>query len=245
MQKLPFHGEPIKLKLEALLLLVILQHLLLPRKALTYVDKSVDVQSTTVQNKNIQLFNNNMDKQHRISELNDRINIKKFGDVLARRSEHDPIIRVRCTKPRNESLKLHFVRKKTGYEYTEVILPRELVKFGYSKWIQIREIIGKHKGIHAQVVKLAIQKLLNKVKKLNLVPSVGPSRPSTSGRTVTPRGVEPIQHMFIREPEHGIFYLDSQNRMCFQRYDDLPAAPTEHLFHLRMVGLSHLELETG
>ena len=101
-------------------------------------------------------------------------------------------------------------------------------------------IIDKQKGVHAKEVKLAIQHLLNKVKKLNLVPSTGPSglsRPSLSGRTSAPRqfknnkfllpygtryinnelpmGVELDQYMFILEPEPGIFYLNSQNHMCF------------------------------
>ncbi|CAI9286777.1 unnamed protein product [Lactuca saligna] len=53
------------------------------------------------------------------------------------------------------------------------------------------------------------------------------------------------EYMFIPEPEHKIFYLDSQNQMCFQRTDDLPSAPTEHLFHLRLEGLGHYELERG
>ena len=57
--------------------------------------------------------------------------------------------------------------------------------------------------------------------------------------------VEPVQHMFIPEPEHGIFYLDSQNQMCFQRTNDLPSAPTEHLFHLRLEGLGHYEIKRG
>ncbi|CAI9290131.1 unnamed protein product [Lactuca saligna] len=122
-------------------------------------EDSVDVQITNDQVKKIQLFNNIMDIQHKVSDLNNR---------------------VRCTKPRNESLKLHLVRKKTEYEYTKVVFARELIKFGYSEWIKIQEIIEKNKGIHPREVKLAIHQLLNKVKKLNLVPSTGPSRPSTS-----------------------------------------------------------------
>ncbi|CAI9286295.1 unnamed protein product [Lactuca saligna] len=142
--------------------------------ALDSADEISDVQSTNVKNKNIQFCNNNVDKKHQISELNTRIDKKKFGDVLARRSKPDTIIRV---------------------------------------------------------VKLAIRQLLNEVKKLNLMSLAGPSKPSTSGRTRAPRrskytkfilpygthymnnellvGIEPIQHMFIREPEHGIFYIDS------------------------------------
>ncbi|CAI9272071.1 unnamed protein product [Lactuca saligna] len=117
------------------------------------------------------IFNNNVEKQQIFSDRNDQIDRKKFGDVLTRRSKLDPIIKVRYTKPRNESLKLHLVRKKIEYEYIEVVFSRELVNFGYNEWMQIQEIIDKHKGIHAQEVKLAIQQLLSKVKKLNLVSS--------------------------------------------------------------------------
>ncbi|CAI9280263.1 unnamed protein product [Lactuca saligna] len=195
------------------------------------------------------------------------INQKKFGNVLRRRYQPDPIIKVIRTKPKNKCLKLHMVKEKAEDEDIEVIFARELVKYGYNEWIQIQEIISKHKGIHAQEVKLAIETLINKVKKLNLVPSVGPSQPSTSERTSKPKiskstkfllpygtryinnkksvGIEPIQHMFIWELEHGIFYLASQNQMCFQHIEDLLDAPIEHLFNLHLEGMRHKYMEIG
>ncbi|CAI9292359.1 unnamed protein product [Lactuca saligna] len=100
------------------------------------------------------IFKNDMEKQHIVSYLNDRIDRRNFRDVLTRRSKPDRIIILICTKARNESLKLHLVRKKTKYEYNEVFYAHELVKFGYNKWIQIQEIIDKYKGVHAQEVKL-------------------------------------------------------------------------------------------
>ncbi|CAI9267623.1 unnamed protein product [Lactuca saligna] len=125
------------------------------------------------------IFNNNVEKQHIISDLNDRIERKKFGDALTRRRKPDPIIKVRCPKPKNESVKLHLVRKKVKVEYTKVVFAHELVKFGYSEWMQILEIINKKKGVHAQEVKLAILHVFNKVEKLNLVLSAAPSASSS------------------------------------------------------------------
>lgn len=93
-----------------------------------------------------------------------------------------PSSKSKALNPKNESLKLHLVRKKVEYEYTDIIFANELVKFGY-EWIQIHEIISKHKGFHTQEVKLEIQTLINKVKKLNFVPSIVPSQPSTLERT--------------------------------------------------------------
>ncbi|CAI9296761.1 unnamed protein product [Lactuca saligna] len=241
-----------------------------PRKTLVSTNENANIQSADNQVKKI--FNNNAEKQHIVSDLNDQIDRKKFGDVLTHGSKPNPIIKVRFTKLRNESLKLHLVRKKTKYEYTEVVYARELVKFGYGEWTKIQGINDKHKGVHAQEVKLVIQQLLNKVKKLNLVPSVGPSSagqsiPSSSGRTRAPRkykntmcllpyktqyinnelpmGVELVQYTFSPEPEHGIFSLDRLNHMCYRRTGDLPSAPTEHLFHLRLQVLGHYVLEKG
>lgn len=57
-------------------------------------------------------------------------------------------------------------------------------------------------------------------------------------------GVEPIQHMLIQEPKHGIFYFDSHNQMFFQCTKDLPDAPTQHLFNLHLEAMRHKELET-
>ncbi|CAI9300137.1 unnamed protein product [Lactuca saligna] len=47
------------------------------------------------------------------------------------------------------------------------------------------------------------------------------------------------------EPEQGIFYVDNQNQMCFQRTEDLPNAPTEHLFNLLLKVIRYKELEKG
>ncbi|CAI9285240.1 unnamed protein product [Lactuca saligna] len=156
---------------------------------IAFTDESDDVQSTDNQVKKI--FNNNVEKQDIVLDLNDRINRKNFRDVMTRRTKPDPIIKVRCTKPKNKSLKLYLIRKKVKFSYTDVALSRELVKFCYNEWMQILEIIDQHKGVHAQEVKLAVQHLLNKLKKLNLVPSVGLSassyRLASSGRTGAPK----------------------------------------------------------
>ena len=97
---------------------------------------SID-ERTNDQVKKIELFNNSVEKKHRVSELNEQIERKKFGDVLTQRTNLDPTIKVRCTKTRNESLKLHLVRKKSEYEYTGVVFASELIKSGYNKWMQI------------------------------------------------------------------------------------------------------------
>ncbi|CAI9302893.1 unnamed protein product [Lactuca saligna] len=71
--------------------------------------------SLNVQRANFQRFNNIISKQKRVSELHYRINGKKFGDVLAQSSKPNSIIIVRWTKPKDESLKVHMVGKKTEY----------------------------------------------------------------------------------------------------------------------------------
>ncbi|CAI9276694.1 unnamed protein product [Lactuca saligna] len=52
-----------------------------------------------------------------------------------------------------------------------------------------------------------------------------------------------LETFLLTGSEHGIFYLDSHNQASFQHTDDLPSAPTEHLFHLRFEGLGHCELK--
>ena len=54
-----------------------------------------------------------------------------------------------------------------------------------------------------------------------------------------------MQHQCILEPEHGIFYLDAQNNMCFQRTSELQIAPTNHLVDLRDACLPHKHIEFG
>ncbi|CAI9274147.1 unnamed protein product [Lactuca saligna] len=52
---------------------------------------SVD-ESSNDQVKKIQLFNNSVEKQHRVSDLNDRIDRKNYGDILTRTTKFGPII---------------------------------------------------------------------------------------------------------------------------------------------------------
>lgn len=69
-----------------------------------------------------------------------------------------------------ESLKVHVVRKKTEYEYNGVLFACELVNYGFNECIHIQDIISKHKGIYALKLKLVLQQMINKVKKINLIP---------------------------------------------------------------------------
>ena len=130
---------------------------------------------------------------------------------------------------------------------------------------------------HTQELKLALNSLIEKCQRLKLIPAdKNKSTPTSSAspkpsRTThkeflypystryidntLPAGVEPVQHLFIRSPEHSMFYMDSNHQMCFQRTSDLPKAQTEHLFHLHLECMGHekqygfhrliaLELET-
>ena len=171
---------------------------------------------------------------------------------------------MRCTKLKKEKvLTVHITRDGPSHRYTEVIFASELTKYGFSEWTQMQSIIENHKGIHAEELKLALKSLIEKIKKLDLVLADKDKRPSTSSSAPKssrtphsvflypygtryidnslPAGVEPVQHFFIRSPEHGIFYMDSNHQMCFQRTSDLLRAQTEHLFHLRLECMGHVE----
>lgn len=56
---------------------------------LVLTDKIDGVQNTN--NQVNKIFNNNVEKQQIVSYLNDRINRKKFGNVMTRRAKPDPI----------------------------------------------------------------------------------------------------------------------------------------------------------
>ena len=207
-----------------------------------------------------------------------RLDMVRFQDVKTRRVSPDQIIRVRATKPnRNPMLNIMITRQESQNQsakpYTEVLHPRELAKLGFTEWEQILSIVSKHKSKAAAEVKIAIETLIDKVRRLGLIPSedkpkrrssssaiasssrsVNPSKPDPcqlllpyGTRIINnslPAGVEPVQHKFIPEPEHGIFYFDG-NRMCFQRSADLQKAPTEHLLNLRLACMDFPNLEKG
>nr|KAJ0186114.1 hypothetical protein LSAT_V11C900471250 [Lactuca sativa] len=64
----------------------------------------------------------------------DRIDRKRFEDVLKQRVCDDKIIKVKASKPRNEKiLTLLITRQGPQHSYTEVVKRDELIKYGYSE----------------------------------------------------------------------------------------------------------------
>ena len=129
-------------------------------------------------------FKEEVAKKKTIKDIMLKIDRSKYIDVHIKRSKPDPIIRVRCTKPKKDKkLAMLLIRKSHDQSYTEVIFVRELLKYGYNEWIKILDIIKNHKGIHAQELKLTLDILINKVKGLDLVLAEKHKTPSTSAST--------------------------------------------------------------
>nr|KAJ0186290.1 hypothetical protein LSAT_V11C900505330 [Lactuca sativa] len=200
----------------------------------------------------------------------DRIDRKRFEDVFNRRMCGDKIIKVKASKPRNEKiLTLLITRQGPQHSYTEVVKRDELIRYGFSKWMELLDLASKQTSAHSSELTCALHLLIKKVQRLDLVPkerpqhqgqmsSVPRSRRSkfhVDGEEVLvldfgadvinnslPLGVDPVQHQFISAPEHGMFYLDKNRRMCFQRTTEIPKAPTTHLVGLRQMCMSHQDL---
>ncbi|KAL7602544.1 hypothetical protein Lser_V15G21881 [Lactuca serriola] len=200
----------------------------------------------------------------------DRIDRKRFEDVLNRRMCGDNIIKVKASKPRNEKiLTLLITRQGPQHSYTEVVKRDELIRYGYSEWMELLDLASKQTSAHSSELTCALLLLIKKVQRLDLVPK---ERPQLQGQRLSvprsqrtkfqvdgedvlvldfgagevnnslPLSVHPVQHQFISAPEHGMFYLDKNKRMCFQRTTEIPKAPTTHLVGLRQMCMSHQDL---
>nr|KAJ0217646.1 hypothetical protein LSAT_V11C300129660 [Lactuca sativa] len=200
----------------------------------------------------------------------DRIDRKRFEDVFNRRMCGDKIIKVKASKPRNEKiLTLLITGQGPQHSYSEVVKRDELIRYGYSEWMELLNLASKQTSAHSSELICALHLLIKKVQRLDLVPK---ERPQHQGqRSSVPRsqrtkfhvdgedvlvldfdagvinnslpfGVDSVQHQFISAPEHGMFYLDKNRRMCFQRTIEIPKAPTTHLVGLRQMCMSHQDL---
>jgi hypothetical protein len=192
--------------------------------------------------------------------------------VFKRRASIDKIIKVKASKPRAEKvLTLFITRQGPMGVYTEVLKRDALIALGYTEWEELLELARKQTSALSSELMLALQMLIKKVQRLELVPSTPqPQRDQASSSVRSrvrrsgyhaeeevfvldfgskeinnslPMGVDPIQHLFITEPEHGIFYLDKNHRMCFQRTAEIPKAPLDHLVGLRQGCMGHEDLE--
>ena len=200
----------------------------------------------------------------------EKIDRARFANFETRRVSPDPIIGVKATKPSgNKILTLHITRQGgVRGKYTETLFASELVKYGLSEWNQLLSFAEKQKGKYGQELKVALNNLIEKAKNTKRSPtdksgpsssSVQPRRPRVKDSTgehllpygtdlinnSLPQGVDPVQHQCILEPVHGIFYLDAQGQMCFQRTSELQIAPTSHLVDLRDACLPHTHIELG
>nr|KAJ0196696.1 hypothetical protein LSAT_V11C700362690 [Lactuca sativa] len=200
----------------------------------------------------------------------DRIDRKRFEDVLRRRVCGDKIIKVKASKPHSEKiLTLLITRQGPQHSYTEVVKRDELIKYGYTEWMELLELASKQTSAHSSELTCALHLLIKKVQRLDLVPK---ERPQHQGKSSSaprirrtrfqvdcedvlvldfgasginnslPISVDPVQHKFISVPEHGMFYLDKNRKMCFQRTAEIPKAPTTHLVGLRKMCMSHQDL---
>nr|KAJ0221449.1 hypothetical protein LSAT_V11C200050790 [Lactuca sativa] len=200
----------------------------------------------------------------------DRIDRKRFEDVFDRRMCGDKIIKVKASKPRNEKiLTLLITRQGPQHSYSEVVKRYELIRYGYLEWMELLDLASKQTSAHSSELICALHLLIKKVQHLDLVPKEQPQHQGqrssvlrsrrtqfhVDGEEVLlldfgadvinnslPLDVDPVQHQFISAPEHGMFYLDKNMRMCFQRTFEIPKAPTTHLVGLRQMCMSHQDL---
>ena len=99
----------------------------------------------------------------------------------------DKIIKVKASKPRNEKiLTLLITRQGPQHPYTEVVKRDELIRYGYSEWMELLDLASKQTSALSSELTCALHLLIKKVR-----------------------------HKFISVPEHGMFYLDKNKRMCF------------------------------
>nr|KAJ0194053.1 hypothetical protein LSAT_V11C800434070 [Lactuca sativa] len=105
----------------------------------------------------------------------DKIDRKRFEDVLRRRVCSDKIIKVKASKPRNEKiLTLLITRQGPQHSYTEVVKRDELIKYGYSEWMELLELASKQTSAHSSELTCALHLLIKKVQRLDLIPKEQP-----------------------------------------------------------------------
>nr|KAJ0227715.1 hypothetical protein LSAT_V11C100035050 [Lactuca sativa] len=99
------------------------------------------------------------------------IDRKRFENVLKRRVCGDKIIKVKASKPRNEKiLTLLITRQGPQHSYTEVVKRDELIKYGYSEWMELLELASKQTSAHSSELTCALHLLIKKVQRLDSVP---------------------------------------------------------------------------
>nr|KAJ0191771.1 hypothetical protein LSAT_V11C800422340 [Lactuca sativa] len=80
----------------------------------------------------------------------DRIDRKRFEDVFNRRMCGDKVIKVKASKPRNEKiLTLLITRQGPQHSYTEVVKRDELIRYGYSEWMELFDLASKQTSAHS------------------------------------------------------------------------------------------------
>ena len=149
-----------------------------------------------------------------------------------KRHNPDPIIKVRCTKPQQEKrLKLHITRAGGPVrQYTETIYASELQKYGLSEWLQIQNIIATHKGIHAQELKVALNRLIEKCQRLKLIPAPPSKTPSAGTSSAAPRRSK-SKHIPFLLP-YGTRYINNTLPVGVEPVQYVPVHPTPRAWYV-------------
>ena len=152
-----------------------------------------------------------------------RLDMARFKDVQTRRACPDPILRVRASKPKRDPMLTILITRQGGPDspaavYTEVLQARELARLGFSEWEQILSLVSKQKSKAAAEVKVAIEKLMERVRGIGLIPpedksqrkrstAAGPSAQVQSSQST----VDSYSHM---EPRSSIILFQQELNPC-------------------------------
>ncbi|CAI9265373.1 unnamed protein product [Lactuca saligna] len=79
-----------------------------------------------------------------------RLERSRFRYVLTCRSDHDAMVKVRCTNPKTERILTVYITRRGNKDevveqYNKVLSSYDLVKFRYIEWLQIVELVNKQR----------------------------------------------------------------------------------------------------
>ncbi|GKD33383.1 hypothetical protein Tco_1248892 [Tanacetum coccineum] len=152
--------------------------------------------------------------------------IKEYNHQISFKADPLPIIKIGYVVNPNKEETMKIVRGDNPLNL--IVHPNFRLKtLGFSEWMEVYALASKKTGksndMLLQSLRAKFQWVINQAKKVD-----GMDR-----NLIPPPRVVPIQSLVINEPESGIFFMNRNTNIGFQRENEFHLAPTTGLIRIQ------------
>ncbi|GJX53591.1 hypothetical protein Tco_0281960 [Tanacetum coccineum] len=182
-------------------------------------------------------YNNQIREMKRLNDL--KAELEKSKQELRKLADTLPITKISYVVNSRKEATIKITRGDNPLNLV-VHSNFRLKTLGFSEWLEVHALTSKKTGtlnnLFLQSLRAKFQWVINQAKRLGLPSSPELTTFGVDGmdrNLIPPSGIMPIQGVVINEPESGIFFMNGNTDIGFQRESEFHLTPTIELIRLQ------------